>query len=64
MLKLMAFSDILTKESFVKDQVLYDNGDVVDNVYFVKKGNVKLEIFYVIEYITSVPLDKHTYERC
>jgi hypothetical protein len=46
MLKLMSFSEILIKVKAEPGEKIYELGDLVDNVYFIAKGTVNLEIFY------------------
>ena len=46
MLKLMAFSEVMIKVKAEPGKKIYEIGVFVDNVYFIAKGTVNLEIFY------------------
>lgn len=63
MLRLMSFSDALNRVTYPAKSTIYNLGDETSNVYFIREGCVKLEVFYAVDYITSVPKINSFHDR-
>jgi hypothetical protein len=58
-----AFGDSMTSMQLEAGEVVYNTGEDVRNVYFLREGLVHLEIFFEVQYNSTTPAAIHLYER-
>lgn len=63
MIRKTAFGESMTTLRKEAGEVIYNTGDPVTSVFFIRAGLVQLEVFYEVQHITTVPVRKDLYER-
>jgi len=63
MIRKQSFADTMRSLHLEAGEYVYNTGEEAKTVYFVRKGSIKLEIFFEVRNITMAPTQLEAYER-